>query len=460
LRGCGGTSCKKFPHKPRSLSKHNSLHTTDLLRALVNVEDNALCANGARSDREARGHQGAEAVNDSIGIGAENAVRGTAHTEVGNVARAVGKNLLVGGGNVRVRAEQNLDPSVEITTESKLFAGGFGVNVEQGDIIATVLAFKNAVDSIKGRGEWIEINSAADVDAKHSPTVHITDGVAHAGSVGGVVGGADDAMLVGIEIGINILHAKGVVAKRDEVNARIEERFGIGGRNAANFGGIFSVCNAKINFFFRAERPKLVRKIFDGNVSNNVAKGKNTHRCAFLFCWFCVLFFLKEFDLLAYGTDAKADASGVGGIGRNTDVGGLHCDEVACRADGLDAVVNVIHRECDVIESAADTVICAMQRSPSGREDFEHARAGVEHCAGMIVCIVPRANRFHTQQVTVKMHRIIKMFFVYAFEREVVKSVCFPFHKSLLLGASSRHSVIIVPHILRGVNRKGGNNGV
>ena len=100
-----------------------------------------------------------------------------------------------------------------------------------------------------------------------------------------------------------------------------------------------------------------------------------------------------------------------------------------------DPRIETIHRECDVIERAADTVICAMQRSPSGREDFEHARAGVEHCAGMIVCIVPRANRFHTQQVTVKMHRIIKMFFVYAFEREVVKSVCFAFHNSLLLCA-------------------------
>ena len=144
------------------------------------------------------------------------------------------------------------------------------------------------------------------------------------------------------------------------------------------------------------------------------------------------LFFLEEFDFLSYGTDAKADARRVGGIGRNTNVLRLYGNKIARRADGLDTIVHIIHRERDVIERAADTVICAMQRSPSGREDLKHARAGVKHCAGMIVCIVPRANRLHTQQVTVKMHRIIKMFFVYAFEREVVKSVCFAFHNSLL----------------------------
>ena len=61
-------------------------------------------------------------MNDSIGIGTENAVNGAAHTEVGNVARAAGQDLLVGGGDVRVRAKNDLNMPVEITTNSKLFA--------------------------------------------------------------------------------------------------------------------------------------------------------------------------------------------------------------------------------------------------------------------------------------------------------------------------------------------------
>ena len=85
------------------------------------------------------------------------------------------------------------------------------------------------------------------------------------------------------------------------------------------------------------------------------------------------LFFLEEFDLLAYGTNTKPNAGGVGGIGRNTNVLRLYGNKIARHADGLDAVVNVIHRECDVIECAADTVICAMQKRPTGREDFQNA---------------------------------------------------------------------------------------
>ena len=210
---------------PAILSKHNSLHTADFLRALVNVEDNALCADVACGDGEARGHHCAEAVNDGIGIGAEDAVDRTAHTEVGDITRTAGKNLLVGGGDVRVCAEKNLNTSIEIATESQLFAGRLGVNVEQSQIIAAVLAFKDAVDGIKRRGKRVEIHSAAYVDAKHSPTVHVADGVANAGRIGGVICGADDTMLVCIEIGVDVAHTKGVVAECDEVNASSKTLF-------------------------------------------------------------------------------------------------------------------------------------------------------------------------------------------------------------------------------------------
>ena len=259
---------------PAILSKTNSLNTPHFPRALVNIEDDTLRLNRAIGNRETSGHHGAESMNNGIGIGAENAILGAAHTEVGNVSRPEGQNLLVGGGDVGMCAKHHLNTTVKIATNGKLFAGRLCVNIKKRHIVAPRFAIENSVNGIKGRCKRIEINSAADIDAKNSPTVHTANSVANAGGVGGVIGRANDAMLVGIKIGINILHTKSVVAKGDKVNACSENRLGIGGRNAANFGGVLSVSNAKVNFVLRAKSPKLFGKIVNGYMSNNVAKGK------------------------------------------------------------------------------------------------------------------------------------------------------------------------------------------
>ena len=56
---------------------------------------------------KALGHSRGEALDDAIGCNAEDAYVGAGHTDVGDVARAARKYLLVGGSNVRMRAENN-----------------------------------------------------------------------------------------------------------------------------------------------------------------------------------------------------------------------------------------------------------------------------------------------------------------------------------------------------------------
>jgi hypothetical protein len=218
-----------------------------------------------------------------------------------------------------------------------------------------------------------------------------------------------------------------VVAKRNEVNARIEKGLGIGSGNAANFGGVLSVCNAKINFFLRAERSKLVGKIINGNVSNNVTKGKNTHRCAFLFC---VLFFLEEFDLLAYGANAKADASRVGDGRGNADVGGLHGNQVTRRADGLNAFVNALNRESKVTERALTEFVLGIG------EDLHHTAANVDHSARQPFVGLPFTHDGHTEESVIKMYGSLKMLTTCAFNGDVMNAFCQTFHKSSSLRQS------------------------
>ena len=55
---------------------------------------------------------------------------GPGHTHVGDVSRAVRQDALVGRGHVRVGAHHGGDAAVEIPAHGLLFAGGFGVNVD------------------------------------------------------------------------------------------------------------------------------------------------------------------------------------------------------------------------------------------------------------------------------------------------------------------------------------------
>jgi hypothetical protein len=169
---------------------------------------------------------------------------------------------------------------------------------------------------------------------------------------------------------------------------------------------------------------------------------------------FVFLFFLEEFDFLAYGTNTKADARGVGGIGWNADVGGLHCNLVARFADGFDAIVHVIHREREVTERALRENVIGVG------EDLHHAAANVDHSAGQTLVGAPFAHDGHTEKGVIKVYGFFKMCHAVALDGNVVNALCQTFHNSLLLGAKiwffQPRQVIgfIVPQIKRVVKEK------
>ena len=59
----------------------------------------------------------------------DNRVVRAGHAHIGDEGGAARQNALIGGGHVRVRADDGRDASVEIPAHGLLLAGGLGVNI-------------------------------------------------------------------------------------------------------------------------------------------------------------------------------------------------------------------------------------------------------------------------------------------------------------------------------------------
>ncbi len=78
---------------------------------------------------------------------------GPGHADVRLEGGAVGEHALVGGGDMGVGAEHGGDAAVEIPAERDLFAGGFGVEVDEDDARAGALA--NLREEVVGFAEGV-----------------------------------------------------------------------------------------------------------------------------------------------------------------------------------------------------------------------------------------------------------------------------------------------------------------
>ena len=79
------------------------------------------------------GTQVSVADKDAIVAAAEDRVVRAGHADVGLIGGAVLEDLLVGGGDVGVRAEHGRDPAVEVAAQELLVAGRLGVDVDDDD---------------------------------------------------------------------------------------------------------------------------------------------------------------------------------------------------------------------------------------------------------------------------------------------------------------------------------------
>src|SRR5262249_15698774 len=131
-------------------SRFANLKSLDLQRSsrtLVYLHDDA-----AQSDIRGRGlitnGQPSNKPSDhKLRLHSDDAVVRAGHSKVGYVGGAFGQNALVGRLNVSVRADDDRDPAVEVSSKRLLLGSGFGVMIHDHDFGAPRDLFEYPVHS-------------------------------------------------------------------------------------------------------------------------------------------------------------------------------------------------------------------------------------------------------------------------------------------------------------------------
>ena len=188
------------------------------------------------------------------------------------VRRSAREQTFIGGGNVGMRSEHNVDFPVEILGNGELFARGFGVDVQNRNIVVPRFAAENGLYGRKRIGVSFHEHPAANVHNQNAVTVRGQNGVAHAGRLRREIGGTDDPAL-GFEDRIEVALTVGVVAEGDRVHAGGKQAGRLRGVQTPDLGGILRVRNHKIRPGFAANRPKMLFEMGNGAIANQIPDG-------------------------------------------------------------------------------------------------------------------------------------------------------------------------------------------
>ena len=226
---------------------------------------------------------GTHLVQHRLGVGAENTVGRACHAQIRDVARACGEDAGIGGGDVGVGTEYDLHPTVQMKTHGQLLRGSLAVEIQEGDVVVTLLPLQNAVGYRKGIVQLIHEGRARQIHAEDTETADLSEGVAHSGAGGGVVGGTDNDVRVIIQKAVEITASEGVIAQGDQVCPCIQECLGVCLAQAVDLGGVLSVHHHKISPKGCGGLAEGLAQILNGTATDNVANGEDFHGlCLFL----------------------------------------------------------------------------------------------------------------------------------------------------------------------------------
>ena len=132
-------------------------------------------------------------LGDAIDAAAQNAVVWAGHADVALKRRAAGKDLLVGGGDVGVRAQHGADASVEIAAHQLHVAGRLGVKIDEHDFDLGRQLGQDAVDRGPGAIDRPHEDATQQADDGHRwPDRACTTVQGLSGSRSGEIGRLDD----------------------------------------------------------------------------------------------------------------------------------------------------------------------------------------------------------------------------------------------------------------------------
>src|SRR5436190_1446565 len=112
------------------LAQHNALDVSRPARAFIAFDAHSAKTHITSGGFEAHGHVAKKPADDQLFLDADHAVVRAGHADIGDVGRATRKDTLVGGGDMRVSAENSSNAAIEIPAERVLLRCSFGMNIE------------------------------------------------------------------------------------------------------------------------------------------------------------------------------------------------------------------------------------------------------------------------------------------------------------------------------------------
>lgn len=227
-------------------------------------------------------HSGEEAIEDELGFDPDDGVVRAGHADIGDEGGATGQQASVGGGNVGVGAHDGSDSAVEIPAEGDLFAGGFGVNVEQDDLCG------DFAEQLVGLAEGIVTGGHEDAALEIEDGVLLTGGqfaLVHTESrrADGVVGRTQDAASAFVRVGRDghvfedFALVPDVIAGGDDMRAQVEDLFGDGRGDAEASGGILAIDDEKVDGVGFDDVGEMLAYDVAAGGAKDIADEKNVH---------------------------------------------------------------------------------------------------------------------------------------------------------------------------------------
>ena len=239
----------------RALSHNDPLDTVSLSAFFVKADDNAAEETVPLSLLEFGRHTKTQSVYGRFQLYAETGTLDARHACVGNVRRMTSENRFVGGLHMSVSTENSRDLACEIMSHRLFFGRCFGVKVHKN--IGRMNIAQQLVSLCKRVIQRVHIDRTHKVYHSHGEATHIEN--ANALSVGcsvGIICRSDNAV-GGIENGIYLLTPENMVARCNNIRARIDERIRRSRGNAVSLSRIFAVYHSNINGELLFDVPEL-----------------------------------------------------------------------------------------------------------------------------------------------------------------------------------------------------------
>ena len=233
--------------------------------------------NSFLGDAKALGLVGEESLDDGICLASQDAFLSACEAGVAKKAGAAGQDLLIGGLNVSVRADQGGNASVQKSRHGDFLRSGFGVHVDEDDGGFSSERGKGGVDGLKGIVQRGHERAALEVDYRNRTDAGMPPhGGSLAGSARWIVERTEKSGFFLQQLPHRSLIPK-VIARSDDVHLRFVNLLGGFRRNAGASGGVFPIGDNHVDVALPAKERNEFPNGPPSRRSHDVADKKNSH---------------------------------------------------------------------------------------------------------------------------------------------------------------------------------------